>query len=313
MQVDLEELGRLNFEKAMEMLEGCSVAVVCPDAGDDRPESLEKALKGIKGLLAGTPEGLTRIVLLSHIGAQQGKGGFNIGSFFGESKGTSWDDLEDELTKTARIRTSSRPLYQLIVRVGSPPASAPAAAQVRCLPADVEGAEGCTTEKTAAEALFQALALSVDAGFAVVDEPVSSGAADPPVWGELLLPFFGPEVMRIEVDDAKRAAFFVQGWAEEFFGEGKRASRVGVKTPVMIRKTASGVIMKFRPLGTENEAGFDDIDEGGLEFIAEEPEGSPRRLRAVRCSYGWKVSVKENSEKALLEKFAKDWAEVSAS
>lgn len=132
------------------------------------------------------------------------------------------------------------------------------------------------------------------------------------MWSELLLPFIGPEVWRTEVDDAKRAAFFVQNWADEFFREGKRAMRVGVKTPVQLQTTSAGVILKFRPLNTPSEVSFDDLDEGGIEFIAEQPADGPPRLRAQRCAYGWKVSVKENSERALINKFAQDWAEVSA-
>merc|ERR1719433_946815 len=158
--VNLSELARLPLEEALPILEGCKVAVVCPNADDDSPEALDGALRGLKALLSAVPYELTKIVLLSRVGAQSTKGGFNLGGFFGESKGASWDDLEDELTKTARLRPASRPLRTILVRVGAPPAEPAPEGLVRTCP--VDGAtEGSTSQQVAAEAVFQALTMSV--------------------------------------------------------------------------------------------------------------------------------------------------------
>ncbi|OLQ06459.1 hypothetical protein AK812_SmicGene10243 [Symbiodinium microadriaticum] len=73
---------------------------------------------------------------------------------------------------------------------------------------------------------------------------------------------------------------------------------------VELRTTSSGVIFKFRPL-TAKEDSFDSLEEGGLEFVVE------ARIGSTGCSYGWKVTPKENSERALVDKFQKDWAKVS--
>lgn len=308
MWLDLREAARSSFEDVDKMLAGCECAIVCPDTGDDSSEALEAVQAGLKAVLASAPDGLSKVVLLSKVGSQAGKGGFNVASFFGQGHSVSWSDIEDELTSTARTRSANRQLHTVIVRAGQPPAAPLRNPQVRCLPPDAQGGEA--SRATAAEALFQALTLSVNSNFAVVEEPSAAGAG--PVWPELLLPFIGPELWRTEVSDAKRAVFFVQNWADEFFAQGKSAMRLGVKTPVQLRNTPSGVIFKFRPLTTPAEESFDQLEEGGIEFVAEEPAQGAPRLRARRCAYGWKVTVKDNSERALLDKFARDWAEVSA-
>jgi len=303
--LDLSAMERLSLEKAQEEMEGCQTAVICCDAEDDASDTLEQVLKGLKALLQSAPDELTKIVLLSRVGAQQSKGGFNIGAFFGDNRSTSWDDLEDELTKSVRLRTSSRPLRSVIIRAGKLQGDREGNSAIKCSNVD-DCSEGRISCKMAAEAVFQALSFSVNTDFAVMED---EEAASAPEWSELLLPFIGPEVWRTEVDSAKRAVFFVQTWAEEFFGAGKRSSRVGVKTPVQTQRTPAGVILKFRPLNTPDSYNFNDLDEGGIELLVEEPASGPPRLRAIRCDYGWKISVKLNSEKALLDKLAKDLAE----
>eukprot|EP00913_Durusdinium_trenchii_P031307 g29314.t1 len=271
---------------------------------------------------------------------------------------------------------------------------------------------------------------NLNSSFVVIEEGERDVAPD---WGELLLPFVGPEVWRIDVANVTRAVLFLQQWADEFFGPGKSALRQGVrglkvgrpnqvlgsepssgntespvnhessgvaKSPeslksspgipaehesseegkslkssslplektstadwdgarvpgtnllycacgkkcksgrqlglwtywcyqyVQFEKTSSGVLFKFRPLTVKDDP-FESLQEGGLEFIVEDttgrrddvfterdrtepPNGAPPRLRARRCAYGWKVVPKENSERALLEKFKRDWAEVES-
>ncbi|CAE8700538.1 unnamed protein product, partial [Polarella glacialis] len=246
----------LSFEELEKQLENCEALVVCPDSSDGSPDALEKARQGLKAVLASSPYGMTKVVLLSHVGAQEGKGGFNIGAFFGQGADKAWSNVEDELTSTARTRSSNRPLKYVIVRAGDPPADgSQGATEVQCVAGDQESAVvagGVTSPNVAAEALFQVFNLSVDSNFAVVEAASPSGQISPD-WNELMLPFIGPEIWRLDVADSKRAAFFVQGWAEEFFKAGKNAMRMGVKTPVMIQNTPSGVIFKFKPLGTAPE------------------------------------------------------------
>lgn len=310
--VDLSEASNMNFEELDAQLEKCTAVVFCPDPAEASPENLDAAQKGLKAVLASAPPGLTKAVLLSHLGAQQDKGGFNMGAFFGGSGGTSWADVEDALTSTARLRSANKALWTTIVRVCDPPSGAtPESSEVQCLRADNEdevSSGACTSPGTAAEAVFQALNLEVNTNFVLAEMPTASPRAVD--WGELLLPFVGPELWRGDVQDTTKAVFFVQGWADEFFGPGKSAMRMGVKTPVMLQNTPSGVSFKFRPLGTSADDSFDDLDEGGVEFIVEEPPVGSARLRVRRFGYGWKVTVKENSERALLDKFKRDWAEV---
>eukprot|EP00933_Yihiella_yeosuensis_P002644 TRINITY_DN104548_c0_g1_i1.p1 TRINITY_DN104548_c0_g1~~TRINITY_DN104548_c0_g1_i1.p1 ORF type:complete len:338 (+),score=84.52 TRINITY_DN104548_c0_g1_i1:69-1016(+) len=310
--VDLSKVSRMNFEGIENLLKDCTAAVLCPEPNEaTTSEDLEAAKLALRSILQGAPYELTKVILVSRIGTQADTGGFNMGAFFGQNNGTTWKEVEDELTSTARKRTSSRPLRTVIVRAYDPPDGATTVSgKVDCLPADAESRpDGFTSKNVVAEALFQVFNLEVDTNFAV-----EGGNADgPPDWSELLLPFIGPEVWRQEVSDVKKAVFFVQQWADEFFRQGKSAMRMGVKTPVMIKNTSSGVIFKFRPLGTENEAQFDDLTDGGVEFIVEEPaSGGPSRIRARRCGYGWKVTIKENSENALVNKFVRDWEEAKA-
>jgi len=304
--IDLLEAARLPFEKLDELLVNCKALAVCPDLGDDSAVVVEGTKNGLRAILASVPPECTKVLLLSHIGAQAGKGGFKLDSFFG-SKQAKWDDIEDELTANCRKRTVNRPLRHVIVRAGSPPASPEAAGAICCMGFDEGPADAQTSTDVVVEVAARAFALEVNSSFSVV----GGSGMEKADWNELLLPFVGPEVWRAEVSDPRKAAIFVQGWAEEFFGDGKRAMRMGVKTPVLIRKTDAGVIFKFKPVGTSGDEDFDSLTEGGLEFVAEAPVGQAPRLRARRCAYGWKVVAKENSEKALLDKFAKDWSEVS--
>ncbi|CAK9037595.1 Hypothetical protein SCF082_LOCUS22249 [Durusdinium trenchii] len=306
--LDSQEVTRMKFEDLDEMLKTCTAAVICPEPSEATEPALEQAKLALRSILSGAEE-LKEVILLSHVGAQDDKGGFNLGAFFTPS-GTSWASIEDELTSTARARSTNRPLRYVIVRVADPPETVSSAGEVRCFPA-AEGApvSGSTSLDTAAEAIFQVFNRSVNSSFVVIEEGERDVAPD---WGELLLPFVGPEVWRIDVANVTRAVLFLQQWADEFFGPGKSALRQGVKTPVQFEKTSSGVLFKFRPLTVKDDP-FESLQEGGLEFIVEEPpNGAPPRLRARRCAYGWKVVPKENSERALLEKFKRDWAEVES-
>lgn len=298
-----DELGRMKFEEVDEALKNCTAAVICPEPSEASESALEGAKLALRQVLTGAEE-LKQVILLSHVGAQDSKGGFNLGAFFSPS-GTSWASIEDELTSTARARSAQKALRHVIVRVSDPPPTS-ASRQVRCLPAD-ESAEGYTSPETAAEAIYQVFNRSVNSSFIVLEDGESDAPA--PDWGELLLPFVGPEVWRIEVQSVTRTVLFLQQWADEFFGPGKSALRQGVKTPVQFERTPSGVLFKFRPLTVKDDP-FESLEEGGLEFIVEEPVGGTPRLRARRCAYGWKVVPKENSERALLEKFKRDWQEV---
>lgn len=310
--VDLLEAARMPFEELDYLLLRCKAAVICPDISDTRRRSVEAAREGLKALLGSFPDHLSRVYQLSQVGAQADKGGVNMGSFFGLGYSGTFAGLEDELTSRAR-RRGNLPLRTVIIRVGEllPSSGAgPAAAStrgVRCLPGEFSGGPMLRTPTAAAaEAIFQSMALGVNTSFCVVEEPGAGEAKAP--WPELLAPFIGPEVWRAEVTDPRRAVLFVQGWASEWFGAGKsKRSDLGLRTPVLLSETPSGVIFKFRPLSTPSGKEFDDLDEGGLEFLAEEPVLGPPRLRVRRCAYGWKTVIKKNSERALLEKFKQDW------
>eukprot|EP00416_Gambierdiscus_australes_P001353 CAMPEP_0171142408 /NCGR_PEP_ID=MMETSP0766_2-20121228/142373_1 /TAXON_ID=439317 /ORGANISM="Gambierdiscus australes, Strain CAWD 149" /LENGTH=202 /DNA_ID=CAMNT_0011606191 /DNA_START=12 /DNA_END=617 /DNA_ORIENTATION=- len=200
-------------------------------------------------------------------------------SFFGLGYGSTLTGIEDELTSAARRRGRAEPLNVVIVRLGPLREVGAATKVVRCLPGDSDG-NGSTSPETAVEALVQVLAQRVDTNVCVVDEPSGSVEAN---WRELLLPFIGPEIWRVKVQSATRAAIFVQGWAQEWFGsKGKGASpkdtlRWGVKTPVQLQETPTGIVFKFRPLGTPSGWTFEDLEEGGLEFVAEQPAGGTPR------------------------------------
>lgn len=303
--IDLDTAAKFGFEEMEVLLEGCRTLIVCPNSSD-LSKDIERSRDGLKAVLASAALEMNRVVLLSRIGAQTGKGGFNISSFFSSSNDVAWSDLEDELTSTARKRNGGSPMWPLIIRVGTPVEKA-VGSRVSVLPADAP-AGGNTSEATAAAAIFNAMGYSVDSNFCVVDEACAPSSPSTP-WDEQLLPFIGPELWRTEGFDPKRAVFFVQGWAQEFCAQGKGSARLGVKTPVQYRETPAGAIFKFRPLGTDSVTQFDDLEEGGIDISVELPPSGVPRLRIKRCAYGWKVVVKENSEKAMLEKFMKDFKE----
>ncbi|CAE8586204.1 unnamed protein product [Polarella glacialis] len=315
--VDLTTASQQPFEELDLLMARCRAAVICPDFEEGDRRRLRAVRVGLKFAMSSFPVPLSRVVLLSQIGAQDGKGGFNLTSFFGaKTKEGTVAGFEDDLTSAARRRPGNRPLRVTIVRVGMEPEgwgllNGPevSATTVRCLSGNADG--NCQTSRnTAACALLEALAFSVDSGFTVVEEPLSAGVTTYrlPCWEELLLPFVGPEIWRIEVADAQKAAIFVQQWAETFFGADRGpAMRFGLKTAVEQRRTPSGCIFKFRPVDTPSGRLFEDLEYGGLEFMAETPVSGPPRLRARRSSYGFKVVTKENSERALLRQFEQDW------
>jgi len=315
--LNLAEAADMPFEELDALLLGAGAVVFCPDLEDDDRRAIEAQRAGMKATLASFPQNLRRTVLLSRIGAQAMKGGINLRSFFGLGYSGTPTGLEDELTSSARKRGRTQPLNVVIVRAGPLPATNLDSSVVQCLPGDA-GSNGFTTTATTAQALLQSLALSVDTNFCVVDEPFPKQATTD--WSELLLPFIGTEIWRIEVPNAKRAAFFIQSWAAEWFGGAignsapralKETLRYGLKTPVQYINTPAGVVFKYRPLDTPEGRAFEDLEEGGLEFVVEKPRVGSPRFRARRCAYGWKTIVKENSERALLNKFRTDWAEVA--
>ncbi|CAJ1461627.1 unnamed protein product [Effrenium voratum] len=320
-----EAVGGLPFEQLDQLLAGCRAAAVCPplaprDVTDRRKlrawrDGLNLGSSGLgivlstahkelqqhgKLILDAVPLALSRALLLSTVGAQAGAS-FNVGSFFGvDFKSGTFASLEDELTAYARRRPASKPLRVAVVRAGASD-DVPRSRVVVSL----EERSGRTSRKTAAKAMLNALLFGVDAGFSVLDEP----GAEATRWARLLLPCQGPEVWRTNVPDARKAALFVQQWADTFFSAG--TSRFGVKTPVEQQKTASGCLLKFRPVGTPPARKFEELDEGGLEFIAEAPSGENPRLRARRIAYSNKAVIKTNSERALLQQVERDWNEAT--
>eukprot|EP00913_Durusdinium_trenchii_P001147 g1055.t1 len=151
----------MKFEDLDEMLKTCTAAVICPEPSEATEPALEQAKLALRSILSGAEE-LKEVILLSHVGAQDDKGGFNLGAFFTPS-GTSWASIEDELTSTARARSTNRPLRYVIVRVADPPETVSSAGEVRCFPA-AEGApvSGSTSLDTAAEAIFQARIAAIE-------------------------------------------------------------------------------------------------------------------------------------------------------
>eukprot|EP00439_Symbiodinium_sp_Y106_P019576 s4687_g2.t1 len=106
---------RLNFEEVDESLKNCTAAIICPDPSEASDESLERAKLGLRAVIGSAPDCLRKVVLLSHIGAQEGKGGFNLGAFFNQGAGSSWSDIEDELTSTVRLRPAERAIRHVIM------------------------------------------------------------------------------------------------------------------------------------------------------------------------------------------------------
>lgn len=310
--VNLLEAEGTPFEELDARLASARVAIVCPDIGDDDRRTILAERQGLKAVMASFPGRLSKVYMLSRIGAQSIKGGINMRSFFGLGYSGTFAGLEDELTSSARRRGRNAPLQVVVVRMGAMLERPLGGSAIRCLSGGEGDVRFGTSAAAAAEALLQAVVQGVNTTFSVVEDPSLSrpAAAVAARWEELLLPFIGPEVWRTEVSDARRSAIFVHQWAEEWFNhtEEQGSARCGLKTPVQFERTPTGVIFKFRPLGTPSGRQFADLDEGGLELVAEEPAGSPPRLRARRCAYGFKVISKENSERVLLQKFKDDWA-----
>eukprot|EP00929_Paragymnodinium_shiwhaense_P003141 TRINITY_DN103565_c0_g1_i1.p1 TRINITY_DN103565_c0_g1~~TRINITY_DN103565_c0_g1_i1.p1 ORF type:complete len:545 (-),score=113.69 TRINITY_DN103565_c0_g1_i1:135-1733(-) len=309
--VNLLEIATKPWEEVELNLAKCRAAVIVPDLEKLDRRALQAAREGLKWVLNSFPYQLSRIVMLSQIGAQGGRGGFSLGGFFGLGidSGTL-AGIENVLTSVSRKRSGNFPLRVVIVRAG--PVLPPGPSAVRCIDASSTPMMGCgTSAASAADALFHALAFPVNTAFGVIDDAASSSdeAYRTTEWAKLLLPYVGPEVWRRDIDDARRAILFVQSWAQEYFSAGKDTARFGLKTPVESKMTPSGVLFKFRPLSTPKGIEFDDLDAGGLEVFAETPQGERPRLRAVRAAYGWKVIVKENSERVLLQMLQQDYSQ----
>ncbi|CAK8995056.1 p53 and DNA damage-regulated protein 1 [Durusdinium trenchii] len=294
---DLLGVVQRSWEDLDQAMARCRTMVVCPPLGLSDRRKVKAMRDGLKILLDSCPSALNRIVILSQIGAQAGGGGFNVGSFFGvDFKSGSYGSLEDEVTVYARKRPPSQPLSVLVVRAGDQDVR-PGVVQV-----SLNEESGKTSPETVAAAMFNAVLYGVNANFTVLDRWQGRRMA----WGEVLLPCVGPEVWRKEVPDARKAALFVQQWASTFIDG---SFRFGMKTPMEQRPTPSGCELRFRPVGTPSAKTMEELDEGGLEFLAELAPDGTQRLRCRRVAYSAKAVIKANSERALLQQFQRDWAE----
>ncbi|CAK9111219.1 unnamed protein product [Durusdinium trenchii] len=291
---DLLGVVQRSWEDLDQAMARCRTMVVCPPLGLSDRRKVKAMRDGLKILLDSCPSALNRIVILSQIGAQAGGGGFNVGSFFGvDFKSGSYGSLEDEVTVYARKRPPSQPLSVLVVRAGDQDVR-PGVVQV-----SLNEESGKTSPETVAAAMFNAVLYGVNANFTVLDRWQGRRMA----WGEVLLPCVGPEVWRKEVPDARKAALFVQQWASTFIDG---SFRFGMKTPMEQRPTPSGCELRFRPVGTPSAKTMEELDEGGLEFLAELAPDGTQRLRCRRVAYSAKAVIKANSERALLQQFQRD-------
>ncbi|CAE7252588.1 Pdrg1 [Symbiodinium sp. CCMP2592] len=272
---DLESAVDTPFEELDQALALCRTAVICPTLDLTDRRKVRALRDGLKKLLDSMPLSLSRVLMLSTVGARGKDGGFNVGSFFGvDFKTGTYASLEDELTSLARQRPVNKPLKVVIVRAGPAPRAA-TRSEVCC---SLEEIVGSTSLQTASAALLHALVFDVDAGFTVVDTPLATAATSfrGPRWERLLLPCVGPEIWRMDVDDARAAALFVQQWAGTFVGVGTGAvARFGMKTPVELQETSCGCLLKFRPVGTPPAKKFEELEEGGVEFLAEAASFQP--------------------------------------
>eukprot|EP00971_Amphidinium_carterae_P251719 4997538-Amphidinium_carterae.1 len=229
--VDLMQIASLRFEELDLLLASRRTLVICPDVDNEDRRTLMSIREGMKAVLASIPNFLDKAVLLSRVGAQAIKGGINLRAVFGMNYEGTYAGIEDLLTSFARRRKGRFNVTML--RVG--PASASSlTADVRCFPGEASFAAS-TESETSAEALVQVLALGVNTNVCIVGR-WDAAMLSTSTWEEMLLPYVGPEIWRAEVKDARRVRFFVQGWADEWFGgnKGNIASRFGVKTPVQV-------------------------------------------------------------------------------
>jgi len=93
--VDLREAASMPFEDLDALLLRARTAMVCPDVGDDDRRSIMAQREGLKAVLMSCPPPLNKVLLLSRIGAQAGKGGINMRSFFGLSTAGTFAGLEE--------------------------------------------------------------------------------------------------------------------------------------------------------------------------------------------------------------------------
>jgi len=175
-------------------------------------------------------------------------------------------------------------------------------------------AGGMASAEAVAAALAVALRRGVDVRELTVMGHCPAGAEEE--WDELMLPLIGPELWRLPVDEPKRTLAWLRGWADFNYCRGANRPgpamrRAGLKTPVEVREVVRGVCIKFAPPGERRAgAGFEGMLEGGLEILVdEESDGRPGRMRVRRCSYGWRRKPREGSERAILSRLQRDWAQ----
>eukprot|EP00439_Symbiodinium_sp_Y106_P075250 s92_g14.t2 len=99
---DLESAVDTPFEELDQALALCRTAVICPSLDLTDRRKVRALRDGLKKLLDSMPLSLSRVLMLSTIGARGKDGGFNVGSFFGvDFKTGTYASLEDELTSLA--------------------------------------------------------------------------------------------------------------------------------------------------------------------------------------------------------------------
>ncbi|CAK0829117.1 unnamed protein product [Prorocentrum cordatum] len=157
--VDLGSAAEAPLEELDRVFVLARTCVICPDVTDDDRRTIASMRQGIKAVLGSFPQNLSKVVMLSRVGAQAVKGGINLRSMFGLGYEGTLTGLEDRRRRTLDV---------VIVRVGAP--SRGLGAAVRCLPGDARS-ESPTSSETAAEALVQALVQRVSGSMCVVEEP----------------------------------------------------------------------------------------------------------------------------------------------
>lgn len=275
---------------------------------EEPSESLRTSIRTLGEALQNFPQSKPRRLFLVSRAEKnkEQKPVFDLQNLFGGfglpgNSGPSWADIEKDFT-TAAASSGSK---SIIVRTGPYSDSSQQPVQAFSPSPNDPSTSAPTSRTVVAEALMQAITLSVDSDFSICGE----GNLDPVGWAKLLLPFSGPEVLRFDVRSAVRAGLFVQNWAEEIFKPGRPGAlqKIGVDTPVEAQPSRTGVVLKFRPSSTPKDTSFEKLQDGGLEFIAEEPTEGLQMLRAIRCAYRPGAAIRKKSEDAILANLQEEW------
>lgn len=282
-------------------LEGATVLVLCPDTAEDSSERLKDAVEGIGKLSEMLPDSCGQVIAILREYGETASEGFDFASIFGG--GTTWGNVEREIDRMGQYRSPDLPFRTFCIRTGKIPSGSQSRIVVDLIPKVPEmlktGSTCDTTSKEAvANAVLEALNIGADSSFFIQEEEASEELQER-AWKDMLLPFVGPELLRLRFlkTERKQMMTFIRDWIN-----GQRG--------VQNEELPDGFVMKFRPIGVPRKTTFDELDKGGIRFVIEAGASTEDGiLRLVRCAVSKKGAY--TNESGYVAKFRTQYYEAT--